>query len=90
MKVIELKNAIIDLIKYADKEAYFFKNDLFLEINSPDSRFSIYTYKDGVISVTIYFSDAIYYKFFIDTSGMLLTEKGSTPELMRDLESIIF
>lgn len=82
MKVISLRDSIIELIKYADKEAYLIKNNLYLEINKDGTRFSIYTRKDGIMSITIYFSDAIYYKFFIDNTGYLLSERGSTPDLI--------
>jgi len=82
MKVISLRDSIIELIKYAGKEAYLIKNHLYLEINKDGTRFSIYTHKNGIMSITIYFSDAIYYKFFIDNTGSLFSERGSTPDLI--------
>ena len=82
MRVPVLKNAITELIRYAGKEAYLIKNHLYLEINQDGTKISFYTLKDNEISITIYFSEAIYYKFFIDDTGSLLPDKGSTPDLI--------
>lgn len=82
MRVPELKSAITELIRYAGKEAYLIKNHLYLEINMDGSKFSIYTHKDKAISITVYYSESIYYKFFIDDKGSLLPDKGSTPDLI--------
>ncbi len=81
MKVQEFTNAIEILTKYADKEAFFRNNGLYMEINSPDVRFSFYTRKDESICTTLYLSDAIYYKFFTNRQGLLLVERGCAPDL---------
>lgn len=82
MKLDKLIYTIEELIKKADKQIYYDNKELYLEINSPETRFSIYTKDDNTVCTTIYIADGIYYKFFTERDGTLLLEKGSVPDLI--------
>ena len=82
MKLDKLIYTIEQLIKKADKQIYYDNKELYLEINSPETRFSIYTKDDNTVCTTIYIADGIYYKFFTERDGTLLLEKGSVPDLI--------
>ncbi len=84
MKLDKLIHTIEELVRKADKQIYYDKKELYLEIKSPKTRFSISTKEDGTLCTTIYVSDGIYYKFFTERDGTLLLEKGSVPDLIEN------
>lgn len=84
MKLEKLIDTIQQLVNGAGKQIYYDKKELYLEINSPATRFSIHTKSDDTICTTIYVAEGIYYKFFTERDGILLTEKGSVPDLVEN------
>lgn len=84
MKLDKLVHTIEELVKKADKQIYYQKKELYLEIKSPETRFSIHTKDDNTLCTTIYVADGIYYKFFTERDGTLLLEKGSVPDLVEN------
>ncbi len=84
MRLDKLIHTIEQLVKKADKQFYYDNNELYLEIKSPETRFSIHTKEDNTLCTTIYVADGIYYKFFTERDGKLLLEKGSVPDLVEN------
>ncbi len=82
MKLEKLIYTIEELVKKADKQIYYDNREMYLEIKSPETRFSIHTKEDNTLCTTIYVADGIYYKFFTERDGTLLLEKGSVPDLI--------
>ena len=84
MKLDKLIYTIEELIKTAGKQFYYLNKELYFEINTPETRFSIFTKEDNTLCTTIYVADGIYYKFFTERDGTLLLEKGSVPDLIEN------
>jgi hypothetical protein len=85
MKVLKLIHTIEELVKLADKEFYYRKNNLQLRFSSEDSIFVIGTREDGSVYLSVYYGFEIDFKFYMDKDGSLLMEEGSTPGLLEYL-----
>ncbi len=82
MKASRLIRAIEEIVNLADKEIYYRKNDFQLRFSSQDSVYVIGTREDGTIYLSVFFGFEMNFKFYLEKDGTLLTEEGSTPDLL--------
>ena len=82
MKALRMMNAIQKLVSLADKEIYYRNNDLQLRFSSEDSVYVVGTREDGSVYLSVYFGFEMDFKFYFEKDGTLLTEEGSTPNLL--------
>ena len=81
-KVKRLINAIEELVRLADKEIYYRKDDFQLRFETDDSVYVIGTRDDGSVYLSVYFGSEIGFKFHFEKDGALLLEEGSIPALL--------
>ncbi|MFI5323042.1 MAG: hypothetical protein ACHQ6U_05820 [Thermodesulfobacteriota bacterium] len=82
MKALKLIHAIEELVKLADKEFYYRKNNLQLRFSSEDSIFVIGTSEHGMGYLSVSYGFEIDFKFYMEKDGTLLLGEGSMPELL--------
>lgn len=82
MKVPKLIHSIEELVRLADKDFYYRKNNLQLRFSSEDSVFVIGTREDGAVYLSVYYGSEMGFKFYMEKDGTLLMEEGSMPGLL--------
>jgi len=82
MKAEKLIHAIEELVRLADKEAYYRDDNLQLRFSLDDSSYVIGTREDGVVYLSVYFGFEIGFKFYLEKNGFVLLDQGSTENLI--------
>lgn len=82
MKAEKLINAIRELVRLSDKEAYYRDNNLQLRFMLDDSSYVIGTREDGIVHFSVYYGFEMGFKFFLEKDGSLLLDSGSTANLI--------
>lgn len=79
MKSLKLIHGIEELVKLADKEFYYRKNNLQVRFSSEDSIFLIGTSEDGMGYLSDSYGFEIDFKFYMKKDGTMLLRKGVCP-----------
>lgn len=82
MKAEKLISAIRELVRLADKEAYYRDNNLQLRFNIDDSSYVIGTREDGKVYFSVYYGSEMGFRFYFEKDGTLLLDQGSTAQLI--------
>lgn len=82
MKAEKLINAIEELVRLADKEAYYRDDNLQLRFSIDDSSYVIGTREDGIVYLSVYFGFEMGFKFYLEKDGSVLLDQGSTANLI--------
>ena len=82
MKAEKLINAIEELVRLSDKEAYYRDDNLQLRFSLEDSDYVIGTREDGIVYLSVYYGLEMGFKFYIEKDGSVLLDQGSTPNLI--------
>ena len=82
MKVVEFIKAVEELVRLADKESYYKRDDMQLRFASEDSEYILGTRADGKIYLSVYYGFEVNFKFYVDKDGTLDTENGSSEMLL--------
>lgn len=82
MKAEKLIQAIEELVRLADKEAYYRDDNLQLRFSLDDSSYVIGTREDGIVYLSVYFGFEMGFKFYLEKDGAVLLEEGSTANLI--------
>lgn len=82
MKANKLIKAIEELVRLADKEAYYRSDNLQLRFPIDDSSYVIGTREDGIVYLSLYYGYEMGFKFYLEKDGTVLLDQGSTPNLI--------
>lgn len=82
IKADRLIDAIEKLVRLADKEIYYRKDDFQLRFEIDDSSYVISTREDGKVYLSVYFGSEMGFKFYFEKDGTLLLDEGSIPTLL--------
>jgi len=84
VKANRLIEVVETLVKLADKEIYYKRNDLFLSFSTEDSTYVVEARNDGLVCLSVYFGFEMDFKFYLDKSGNILVDKGTTPDIVQN------
>lgn len=82
MKAEKLLQAIEELVRLADKEAYYRDDNLQLRFSLDESSYVIGTREDGIVYLSVYFGFEMGFKFYLEKDGSVLLDQGSTADLI--------
>ena len=82
MKAEKLIKAIEEIVRLADKEAYYRDDNLQLRFSLDDSDYVIGTREDGIVYLSVYYGLEMGFKFYMEKNGSVLLDQGSIPNLI--------